>query len=47
MDQPNLVCGATRFAFDREGEALETRWMEQMELKVIIIIALHLFELSF
>ena len=43
MDQTNLVCGVTRLAFDREGEALETPLMEQMTLNVIIM-ALHLFE---
>ena len=45
MDQSNLVCGVTRIAFDRKGEALETILMEQMELNVKIM-ALHLFEYS-
>ena len=28
MDQSNLVCGVTRIAFDRKGEALETTLMD-------------------
>ena len=43
MAQSNLVCGVTRISFDRKGEALETPFMEQMELNVKLM-ALHLFE---
>ena len=42
MDPSNLVCGVTRFAFNRKRETLETPLMEQMELNAKMM-ALHLF----